>query len=99
MSAPHLGDEETGASRRSLLIYDRENDLFVSASDLGADAALAASEYRDTEQRYEGHPEIDIVLVGSDSLESVKKTHSTYFHGVALRDLDALVASLGGAAS
>jgi hypothetical protein len=41
------------------------------------DAALAA--YNDAEEHYRDDPEIEVVLLGSDSLETLESTHSSYF--------------------
>ena len=40
-------------------------------------------EYAKLEAEYRDSLSTDIVLVGSDSLETVKATHSTYFTGFA----------------
>jgi hypothetical protein len=62
-----------------LVIYDiaaREanvDDRFGS----DYDAALAA--YAEAEQTYRGRADIEVVLLGADSVETIKKTHSSYF--------------------
>ena len=73
-----------------LLIYDRQRDELMSHESFGADADAATAAYRAAEIEYHDRPEMDIVLVGSDSLETVKVTHSTYFSGAAARLLDSL---------
>ena len=59
------------------------------------DAAVAA--YDDIEKRMRGRRDLDIVLLGADSLETVKKTHSSYFettrHGFERFFKDALIAA------
>lgn len=75
-----------------LLIYDRHRDELMSHKSFGA----AAPAYRAAEIEYHDRPEMDIVLVGSDSLETVKVTHSTYFSGAAARLLDSLQPLLPG---
>ena len=67
----------------------------MSHEPFGADAD-ATTAYRAAEIEYHDRPEVDIVLVGSDSLETVKVTHSTYFSGAAARLLDSLQSLLSG---
>ena len=70
-----------------LLIYDRRKDQPMSHESFGEDADAAMTAYRAAEIEYRDRPEMDIVLIGSDSLETVKITHSTYFTGAAARVL------------
>jgi len=44
--------------------------------------------------RSQDRPEMDIVLVGAESLETIKVTHSTYFTGSAARLLDEIRAGV-----
>jgi hypothetical protein len=59
------------------------------------DAAVAA--YEKLEEEARGRKDLDIVLLGADSLETVKKTHSSYFettqHGFERFFRDALAAA------
>jgi hypothetical protein len=41
------------------------------------DAALAA--YTQAEETYRGREDIEVVLLGADSIDTIKKTHSSYF--------------------
>jgi hypothetical protein len=61
-----------------LLIYDQSRRK-VDVEEFAADAQRAALEYAEREQQYRDRPEIEVVLVGADSLDTVKKTHSHYF--------------------
>lgn len=70
-----------------LLIYDRRKDQLMSHESFGEDADAAMTAYRAAEIEYRDRPEMDIVLIGSDSLETVRITHSTYFTGAAARVL------------
>ena len=70
-----------------LLIYDRRKDQLMSHESFGEDADAAMTAYRAAEIEYRDRPEMDIVLIGSDSLETVRITHSTYFTGAAARAL------------
>lgn len=42
------------------------------------DAALAA--YAEAEEDFANRDAFDIVLIGADSLGTIKRTHSSYFH-------------------
>lgn len=77
-----------------LLVYDRERDRLVEQRDFTNDADSAVAQYRETERRYRDNPRMDVVLVGSDSITTVKRTHSTYFRSVTRGDLADLVASV-----
>lgn len=71
-----------------LLIYDRREDRLMSHESFGENVDAAATAYRAAEIEYQDRSEMDIVLVGSDSLETVRITHSTYFTGAAARVLE-----------
>lgn len=77
-----------------LLIYDRNHDKLISHQCFGQDSDAAATAYRAAEIEYSDHPEMDIVLVGADSLETVRITHSTYFPGATTRLLEEVRADL-----
>lgn len=70
------------AIQHFLLIYDRKNDVRVREDSFGSDVQAATDAYRLAELEYRDQPWMDIVLVGSDSIESIKRTHSTYFRGI-----------------
>jgi hypothetical protein len=63
--------------RHFLVIYDiRAGKARVEEFD-DYDAALAA--YEKIEKEHLGGDDYDIVLLGADSLETIKRTHSSYF--------------------
>lgn len=64
-----------------LFTYDRKRDHLISVKEYGQDIDSAMVAYQAAEILHHDEPWIDIVLIGSDSLESIKKTHSTYFDG------------------
>jgi hypothetical protein len=65
-----------------LLIYDlRARQLISEQPYRNADEAAVA--YAKAEEAHRGDRDVEIVLVGADSLETVKQTHSHYFDGVA----------------
>lgn len=45
----------------------------------GTDYDTAIDAYAKTEQTYRGRDDIEVVLLSADSIETVKKTHSSYF--------------------
>jgi hypothetical protein len=62
-----------------LVVYDipaREANVDDSFGD-DYDAALVA--YTQAEETYRGREDIEVVLLGADSIETIKKTHSSYF--------------------
>lgn len=56
-----------------LFIYDREHD-HVEMTEFGDDSERALDAYAEAERKYCDHNYFDIVLIGSDSLESVRQT-------------------------
>ena len=64
-----------------LLWFDHAQGKLLGLEEFGTDGDLAVAAYAQKEQVFEGHPEIEIVLIGSDSLDTVKLTHANYFDG------------------
>jgi hypothetical protein len=61
-----------------LLVFDhRQGRLIKNDQYENSDEAVAA--YSRAEREHEGTPDLEIVLIGSDSLETVKRTHANYF--------------------
>jgi hypothetical protein len=81
--------------RHFLVIYDVNVGEAEVEEFNDYEAAVAA--YDDIEKRTRGRRELDIVLLGADSLETVRKTHSSYFdttqHGFERFFQDALIAA------
>jgi hypothetical protein len=63
--------------RHFLVIYDVQAAKATVTEFDDYDAALAA--YERIEKKNLGSDALDIVLLGADSLETVEKTHSSYF--------------------
>jgi hypothetical protein len=62
-----------------LVVYDLAlGEATVHEFGTDYDAALAA--YAEAEKDLDNRGVYDIVLLGSDSLETIKRTHSSYFH-------------------
>jgi hypothetical protein len=47
--------------------------------EFGTDYEVAQHAYQEAEQKAWGRQDLDIVLLSSDSLETIKRTHSSYF--------------------
>ncbi len=65
-----------------LLIYNAKTQRLIDAKDLGSDTPLAVEAYAECERRYSGNQDIEVLLIGSDSLDTIKKTHGHYFGNV-----------------
>ena len=76
---------------RFLLVYDRPH-LTLLRCDRMEDDATALKEYARTEARFRGRSDIEVVLLGSDSLETMMITHPHYFERPP--DLEGLLPSL-----
>lgn len=64
-----------------LLAYDHGQDRLLEQQEFGTDVNAATTAYTKLERQYKESTLVDIVLVGSDSIESVRVTHSNYFEG------------------
>ncbi|SDB92298.1 hypothetical protein GA0111570_1094 [Raineyella antarctica] len=62
-----------------LLVYDRAEGHQVAVEEFGTDSAAAVRRYQELEREHASNPRMDIVLVGSDSLDTVRVTHANYF--------------------
>jgi hypothetical protein len=75
-----------------LLIYDHAEQKLLDALDLGTDAEDAARTYAEYEQSYRDRKGIEIVLVGADSLDTIRQTHAHYFSESAGEPFEKLLA-------
>lgn len=71
------------AIQHFLLVFDHRKSKLLSEQDFGADSKSALAAYADTEKQYRTDDMIEIVLIGSDSIETVKLTHANYYSGSA----------------
>ena len=62
-----------------LLMYDLERQELVGAPREFSDPAEATSAYAELEREHRQDPRLEIVLIGADSLETIKSTHGNYF--------------------
>ena len=67
--------------RHFLLIYSHEHQALVDAPAEFAEDAIddATRAYQVAESNNGSTPGIEIVLIGSDSLETIRRTHGHYF--------------------
>lgn len=65
--------------RHFLLAFNHATNELLVQEDFGQDVDRAAEAYTELERKYRDNLAMDIVLIGSDSIETVKVTHSTYF--------------------
>lgn len=61
-----------------LLIYDHQQEKLL-CEDVFHDAQEAADAYSKAEREYRNRDELEIVLVGSDSINTIHRTHGHYF--------------------
>lgn len=66
-----------------ILVFDRHVGHLVDQIEFGTKASAAVEKYEELEEQYRHDAHMDIVLVGSDSIETVKVTHANYFNGSA----------------
>lgn len=64
-----------------LLVFDHEKGRLIETKEFGTDSKAAVVAYAAKERELKDQRLIEIVLVGSDSLETVKLTHANYFDG------------------
>ncbi len=69
-----------------LLAYDRSLGAVVSEASF-VDAHEAAEAYKALELEHQRDSNMEIVLIGSDSIETVMRTHSNYFGESSIDDL------------
>lgn len=64
-----------------LLVFDHGAGELISTAEFGGDAERAVVAYAAAEAEFGGRERVEVVLIGSDSLETVKRTHANYFDG------------------
>lgn len=64
-----------------LLVFDHELGKLTETREFGEDADAAVAAYAAKEAEYGDRKLVEIVLVGSDSFETVRLTHANYFDG------------------
>lgn len=69
------------ALQHFLLVYDLSAQRLIKQEKFD-DGDLAAIAYAALEREYEGRDDLEIVLVGADSIETIKQTHAHYFGAI-----------------
>ncbi len=69
--------------RHFLLVFDHNKGALIDIQEFGSDGDRAVAAYAERERQYQDNDAIEIVLIGSDSLETVRITHANYFDGSA----------------
>ncbi|QXT62767.1 hypothetical protein [Tessaracoccus palaemonis] len=82
-----------------LLIYDHHAGHLVETLEFGTDAAAAVESYQQVERKFRDSAWMDIVLVGSDSLDTIRITHANYFTAPSAALEDTLNRILAAAAA
>ncbi|MBA3875906.1 MAG: hypothetical protein C0498_03050 [Anaerolinea sp.] len=62
-----------------LLVYDHKRQQLASKPRQFTDGARAASAYSEYEAEHRNDANLEIVLVGADSLSTIMRTHGHYF--------------------
>jgi hypothetical protein len=63
-----------------LLVFDHASGKLVCTQEYGSNEVEALDAYAKAEAEYDSS-NYEVVLIGSDSLETVKRTHANYFEG------------------
>ncbi|MDH3026823.1 hypothetical protein QEN35_20925 [Gordonia alkanivorans] len=65
-----------------LLVFDHARAELLDIQEFGSDARSAMRAYAEKEREHlKAGDSIEIVLIGSDSLDTVRLTHANYFDG------------------
>ncbi|OPX17019.1 hypothetical protein [Gordonia sp. i37] len=65
-----------------LLVFDHARAELLDVQEFGSDGRLAMQTYAEKEREHlKSGDSIEIVLIGSDSLDTVRLTHANYFDG------------------
>lgn len=65
-----------------LLVYDLDRQSLVGDPREFSDPIEAANAYAELEQEHRQDSNLEIVLIGADSLDTIKTTHGNYFDGI-----------------
>jgi hypothetical protein len=64
-----------------LLVFDHVKGELIDHKDFGSDSDGAVASYAEKEIEYKDRDSIEIVLIGSDSFDTIRITHANYFDG------------------
>ena len=76
-----------------LIVSDHDARKQISLEEF-RNTAQAVEAYNEREEQYRDNRRLEVVLLGADSIEAIRVTHSNYFEDTA-DALDNLLASLG----
>jgi hypothetical protein len=83
----------TGPTQYFILVYDLAM-RHVEVHEYGDDVERANADYSTLEDQHAGG-KYEVVLVGADSIETIKRTHSPYFStGTPTEVVEAFIASI-----
>lgn len=61
-----------------LIVYDVTREQ-AEVLPFGHDYARAVARYEELEAEYEGLADLEVVLLSADSIDTIRRTHSSYF--------------------
>ena len=71
------------AIQHFILVFDHAQGRLIEERHFGVDSDAAVACYSELEEKHRDNKLMDIVLIGSDSIETVKLTHANYYDGTA----------------
>jgi tRNA nucleotidyltransferase (CCA-adding enzyme) len=76
-----------------LITFDHDARKQISLEEF-RNTAQALEAYSEREEQYRDNPRVEVVLLGAESIDAIKVTHSNYFEDTA-DAIGSLLASLG----
>jgi len=64
-----------------LLVFNHDEERLAELIEFEHDSEAALTAYAAKEREWRDKPRCEVVLIGSDSLDTVKLTHANYFDG------------------
>ncbi len=64
-----------------LLVFDHAQGRLISERHFGSQADEALVAYSNLERQHQDEKMIEIVLIGSDSIDTIRLTHANYYDG------------------
>lgn len=74
--------KQSAPLKHFLLIFDHAAGHLLSHEEFD-DVDQAVRSYQLAEEQYDHSAKVEVVLIGSDSFETVRETHANYFDGTA----------------
>lgn len=62
-----------------VLVFDHTSERLIEVREFGVDADAAIEAYAQLEDAHRDNARVEVVLIGSDSIDTVRHTHSNYF--------------------